>query len=115
MGRFKDRIDARFTAQEQKGIEKYGQPLEQNHGNYDYRLEHLAEELTDGLMYVEWFKEGGQIITSMFELLAKDMERLDFCPLETPCKPENLPEGGCVACLQEHYETKARELTCLIP
>ena len=83
--------------------------LEDNHGSFDYRLEHLAQELTDGLMYVEWLKEGGQIITSMFELLAKDMERLDFCPLETPCKPENLPEGGCVACLQAHYETKARE------
>lgn len=112
MGRFKDRIDARFSAQERKGIEKYGQPLEQNHGNYDYRLEHLAEELTDGLMYCEWLKESGLIVTTMFNLLVQDMERLDFCPLETPCAPENLPEGGCVSCLKEHYEGKARSVVC---
>ena len=47
MGKYLDRITARFNRQEQKGIEKYGQILEQNHGNYDYRLEHLAEELYD--------------------------------------------------------------------
>lgn len=115
MGRFKDRIDARFAAQERKGIEKYGQPLEQNHGNYDYRLEHLAEELTDGLHYLEWLKEAGQIVTAMFELLAHDIETNDQCPLETPCKPENLPEGGCVACLKDYYEKKAREKICLMP
>ncbi len=109
MGRFKDRIDARFEAQQQKGIEKYGQIVEDNHGDFDYRLEHLAQELTDGLQYIEWLKEGGQIITTMFELLAQDMEVKEICPLETPCEPDNLKDGGCVACLQEHYETKARE------
>lgn len=108
MGRYKDRIDARFEAQERKGIEKYGQVLEDNHGNLDYRLEHLAQELTDALMYVEWIKEGGQIITSMFELLVQDMEAKELCPLEAPCEPGNLKEGGCVACLKAHYEKKAK-------
>jgi len=41
--------------------------------------------------------------------LAQDMEVKEICPLETPCEPDNLKDGGCVACLQEHYETKARE------
>jgi len=111
MARYKDRIDTRFNQQESKGIAKYSQALEQNHGRFDYRLEHLAEELTDGLMYVEWLKESGKIITSMFELLVQDMERLDFCPIDPyPCSPENLKEGRCVGCLKEYYETKAREL-----
>lgn len=110
MGRYKDRIDTRFERQEAKGIAKYGVLLEDNHGPFDYRLEHLAEELTDGLHYVEWLKESGKIITSMFELLVQDMESKDFCPLETPCSPENLKEGGCVACLKEYYEGKARDL-----
>jgi hypothetical protein len=109
MGRFKERVDARFEAQERKGIEKYGHPLEDNHGSFDYRLEHLAQELTDGLMYVEWLKESGQIITSMFELLAQDLEAKELCPLETRCEPDNLKDGGCVACLRAHYEAKARE------
>lgn len=109
MGRYLDNITARFNRQEQKGVIKYGTLLEDNHGNYNYRLEHLAEELTDGLMYCEWLRESCKIITSMFEMLVQDMERLDWCPLETPCKPENLPDGGCVACLQAHYEGKARE------
>lgn len=55
--RYLDRILNRFHQQKWKGIHKYGQVLEQNHGGILYRLEHLAEELTDGLMYVEWIKD----------------------------------------------------------
>lgn len=110
MARFLDRINNRFRSQEAKGILKYGTCLEDNHGNFDYRLEHLEQELSDGLMYCEWIKESGKIITAMFELLVSDMESKDFCPLETPCSPENLKEGGCIACLKEHYEMKAREI-----
>lgn len=55
--RYLDRILNRFHQQEWKGIHKYGQVLEQNHGDPFYRLEHLAEELTDGLMYIEWIKD----------------------------------------------------------
>lgn len=75
MGRYLNRITARFHRQEQKGVLKYGTVLEDNHGNYDYRLEHLTEELTDGLMYCEWLKESGKIISSMFELLVQDLEK----------------------------------------
>lgn len=57
MGRYLDAIINRFRAQEAKGVLKYGQPLEQNHGDMQYRLEHLAQELTDGLYYLEWIKE----------------------------------------------------------
>jgi len=55
--KYLDRILNRFHQQKWKGIHKYGQVLEQNHGGILYRLEHLAEELTDGLYYIEWIKD----------------------------------------------------------
>lgn len=116
MGRFKGRIDARFEAQEQKGIEKYGQSLEDNHGSFDYRLEHLAQELSDGLMYAEWLKESGQTITLMFELLVQDLEKIkpfeEICPLKKSCPEEYLEAESCLECLKAHYEAKARDLIC---
>jgi len=57
MSRYLDRLIARFKAQEKKGIDKYGQILEHNPAPMLERLEHLAQELTDGLMYIEWIKE----------------------------------------------------------
>jgi hypothetical protein len=53
LARYLDRIVARFKRQEQKGISKYGQILEDNPRGVLEALEYLAEELTDGLMYVE--------------------------------------------------------------
>jgi hypothetical protein len=53
LARYLDRIIARFKRQEQKGISKYGQILEDNPRGALEALEYLAEELTDGLMYVE--------------------------------------------------------------
>ena len=53
MARYLDRIVARFKRQEQKGVSKYGQILEDNPRGVLEALEYLAEELTDGLMYVE--------------------------------------------------------------
>lgn len=57
MSRYLDRIIDRFKSQRKKGIDKYGQVLENNHAPLFERLEHLAQELTDGLMYIEWIKE----------------------------------------------------------
>jgi len=53
LARYLDRIVARFKRQEAKGISKYGQILEDNPRGLLEALEYLAEELTDGLMYVE--------------------------------------------------------------
>jgi len=53
LARYLDRIVARFKRQEAKGISKYGQILEDNPRGVLEALEYLAEELTDGLMYVE--------------------------------------------------------------
>lgn len=43
--------------QREKGLATYGQGLEANPADILKRLEHLQEELIDGLMYCEWIKE----------------------------------------------------------
>jgi len=55
--KYLDRIIDRFHRQERKGLDKYGQILEKNNDHILSRLEHLAEELTDGLYYIEWIKD----------------------------------------------------------
>lgn len=53
-----DRISERFHRQAEKGLEKYGVLLEDNRDlGFNERIEHLAEELTDGLQYIEHLKE----------------------------------------------------------
>ena len=44
--------------QRAKGMETYGQGLEDNPMKIIERLEYLEEELIDGLMYIEHIKEG---------------------------------------------------------
>jgi phosphoribosyl-ATP pyrophosphohydrolase len=58
MARYLDNIITRFNRQTEKGINKYGQTLEDNPRTDPLiALEYLAEELTDGLMYIEEAKE----------------------------------------------------------
>lgn len=53
-----DRISERFHRQAEKGLGKYGVLLEDNQKlGFEERTEHLAEELTDGLQYIEHLKE----------------------------------------------------------
>jgi hypothetical protein len=48
----------RFERQKRKGLLKYGTQLEENTDlTAEERLEHLAEELTDALMYIEHLKK----------------------------------------------------------
>ena len=42
--------------QRQKGIDTYGQGLEENPADMVTRLTYLEEELIDALMYIEWLK-----------------------------------------------------------
>jgi hypothetical protein len=52
-----DAIVDRLTRQNEKGLKKYGYMLQDNTElTIDERLEHLAEELTDGLQYIEHIK-----------------------------------------------------------
>ena len=50
-------IQAIADRQRQKGIDTYGQGLEENQADMVTRLTYLEEELIDALMYIEWAKE----------------------------------------------------------
>lgn len=52
-----ERICAIANKQRSKGMHKYGQGLEDNPADMLKRIDHLQEELIDGLMYCEWIKE----------------------------------------------------------
>ena len=43
--------------QRQKGLDTYGQGLEENPADMVTRLTYLEEELIDALMYIEWAKD----------------------------------------------------------
>lgn len=52
-----ERICKLSDKQRAKGIKTYGQGLESNPVAMMKRIEHLQEELIDGLMYCEWIKD----------------------------------------------------------
>lgn len=52
-----ERINAIAEQQRTKGINKYGVGLEDNPAAIMERINHLQEELIDGLMYCEWIKD----------------------------------------------------------
>ena len=52
-----ERITAIANRQRQKGIDTYGQGLEENPADMVTRLTYLEEELIDALMYIEWAKD----------------------------------------------------------
>ena len=52
-----ERICKLSDRQRAKGMETYGQGLESNPAAILERIEHLQEELLDGLMYCEWIKD----------------------------------------------------------
>lgn len=55
--RYWTQIEATFQKQRQKGFDTYGQGLEENTSDIMERLNHLEEELIDGLMYIQWIKD----------------------------------------------------------
>ena len=52
-----DRITAIYHHQREKGLKKYGLPLEDNPASIDTRIRYIEEELVDALMYIEWIKD----------------------------------------------------------
>ena len=52
-----ERITELAEKQRAKGMSKYGYGLEVNTADILERINHLQEELIDGLMYCEWIKE----------------------------------------------------------
>ena len=58
MNPYWDRINELANKQRQKGIETYGQGIEDNKLPVEERIRYIEEELIDALMYLEWLKEG---------------------------------------------------------
>lgn len=57
MNPYWDRITELANKQRQKGIETYGQGIEDNKLPVEERIRYIEEELIDALMYLEWLKE----------------------------------------------------------
>lgn len=55
---YREQVNALMDRQDAKGLGKYGHPLEQSPDEIKKRLNHLAEELADGLRYVLWVMDG---------------------------------------------------------
>ena len=51
---YREQINDLLDRQDRKGLSKYGLPLEQSRVEIAEKLNHLAEELIDGLRYVLW-------------------------------------------------------------
>lgn len=58
MNPYWDRITELANKQRQKGIETYGQGIEDNKLPVEERIRYIEEELIDALMYLEWLKDG---------------------------------------------------------
>ena len=104
--------------QRAKGMRTYGKGLEDNPLSYEERLDYLAEEMIDALMYIQHLKAYHEVntradyIRSMSdEELAKAItaipscdENIPYCPSRTDCierigTEEGIPEGECFKCL----------------
>lgn len=57
MDKYWDRITAIYHHQREKGLKKYGLPLEDNPASIDTRIRYIEEELVDALMYCEWVRD----------------------------------------------------------
>lgn len=55
-GYYKEKIIEMLDKQINKGQRKYGLYLEENDLTFDERLDHLSEELIDGLQYIQHLK-----------------------------------------------------------
>lgn len=102
MGRYLDIIVSRFKAQEAKGVHKYGMLLEDNRGPMAYRLEHLAQELTDALMYIEWHKEEADKLQQV--LIAVESAYVAYCG---PC----VNTGDCSICALGNIKQAIENIT----
>jgi len=63
----------RVDRQSEKGLQKYGGFLTDNKWTTQQRLEHLAEELTDGLVYIEDIRADMQNLTGQMIDLMGDL------------------------------------------
>ena len=72
-----DRAKAQIDKQTKKGLEKYGMLLDDNPAPVQECIEHLEEELADGLQYAIWIKDGIQEVKKeAYNQALKDIQEL---------------------------------------
>ena len=64
---YRQNIIDKIDKQIEKGVNKYGQKLEDNNLTRDEKLTHLQEELIDALFYIEHLREKNKIKWRSFE------------------------------------------------
>lgn len=101
MDKYWDRITAIYNRQREKGLKKYGIPLEDNHADIDTRLRYIEEELVDALMYCEWVRDklqekGEKVnddgIQKSFENLQKLISDMSVVEIASHIETDNLSE-----------------------
>ena len=94
--------------QEAKGLDKYGQSLESNTAlTTAQRIEHLQEELIDGLKYAEHLKTilSEEMTLNDYQRLAQRTSNPELSPMEVirnGCYGLNGEAGECIDILKKH-------------
>lgn len=52
-----NRVIAQYAERVERGQQKYGMTLADNHEGFTARLEHAKQEMMDGAAYLEWAKD----------------------------------------------------------
>lgn len=101
MDKYWDRITAIYNRQREKGLKKYGIPLEDNPASIDTRIRYIEEELVDALMYCEWVRDklqekGEKVnddgIQKSFENLQNLISDINVAEIAAQIEMENLSE-----------------------
>lgn len=101
MDKYWDRITAIYHHQREKGLRKYGLPLEDNPASIDTRIRYIEEELVDALMYCEWVRDklqekGEKVnddgIQKSFENLQNLISDINVAEIASQMGMENLSE-----------------------
>ena len=101
MDKYWDRITAIYNRQREKGLKKYGLPLEDNPASIDTRIRYIEEELVDALMYCEWVRDkvqkkgetvGSDCIQESFTSLQNLISDISVAEIASHIEMENLSE-----------------------
>ena len=101
MDNYWDRITDIYHHQREKGLKKYGLPLEDNPASIDTRLRYIEEELVDALMCCEWVRDklqekgekvGSDCIQESFASLQNLISDINVAEIASQIETENLSE-----------------------
>ena len=90
-----ERAKSQIDKQTKKGLEKYGMLLDDNPAPVEDCINHMTEELADGLQYAIWIKDG--ITKLKKEVYRKAISDIcDHLKDAIMIKPDNLETAGAI-------------------